>query len=164
MKRLAITFFMLLCSTAAFASDPCCGIKSMDLKTGVVKASPFAPVDGARVFEFTVTNATLLRSLKAGDAINADFATNFVTLKSGQRFPLRLAPSTPCCSIKSINLKTGLVGFAPVDGARVFAFTVTNATLLRSLKAGDAINADFVTNFVTLKGGERFPLRLAQNR
>lgn len=164
MKRLVVTFFMLLCSTAAFAGEPCCGIKSIDLKTGVVKGSPYSPVDAARAFEFTVTNATLLRSIKAGDAINADFAKNTVTLKGGERFPLRLAPSAPCCSIKSIDLKTGVVGFAPVDGARVFEFTVTNATLLRSLKAGDAINADFTTNFVTLKGGERFSLRPVQNR
>ncbi|MDQ6801033.1 MAG: copper-binding protein [Acidobacteriota bacterium] len=164
MKRLVIPFLMLLCSAAAFAGEPCCGIKSIDLRTGVVKA---VDTRSSKVFEFTVTNATLLRSLKVGDAINADFAKNIVTLKAEERIPLRLAPFSPCCGIRSIDLKTGIVKAAPhqpPDGARVFEFTVTNATLLRSLKVGDAINADFATNFVTLKAGERFPLRLAPNR
>jgi Cu/Ag efflux protein CusF len=161
MKRLVLTFFLVFCSTAAFAGEPCCGIKSIDLKTGVVRA---LDMRNSKLFEFTVTNASLLRSLKVGDAINADFAKNIVTLKAEERIPLRMAPFEPCCGIKSIDLKTGVVRFSPVDGARAFEFTVTNAALLRSLKVGDALNANFTTNFVTLKAGERFPLRLAQNR
>jgi Cu/Ag efflux protein CusF len=99
MKRLVFTFFLLLYATAVFAYDPCCSIKSIDLKTGIVKAAPnqppdgFSPVDSARSFEFTVTNATLLRSLKAGDAINADFAKTSSLSKRANAFRCALCRS-----------------------------------------------------------------------
>ena len=98
MKRLGITLFLLLCSTGAFAIGPCCGIKSINTNTGVVVAVPnqppdgghYSPVDGFRAFEFTVRNAAVLRSLKVGDPVGADFAKKLAIIKSGERFPLRL--------------------------------------------------------------------------
>jgi hypothetical protein len=51
MERLVFTFFVLLCSTAAFAGEPCCAIKSIDLKTGAVTA-----VDARQATPSTLTS------------------------------------------------------------------------------------------------------------
>src|SRR5712691_4003021 len=72
-------------------------------------------------------------------------------------------PFKPNCAITSINTKTGVVTASIIDGGtatlkasggvKSFRFFVKDATLLNSLKVGDAIFADFNTHEVFTSTG-----------
>ena len=71
---------------AQAAVDPCCSITSIDATSGVVTAREKAI---GRSFQFKVTDAQLLGSLKPGQAVYANYARRLVSLDG----------STPCCKI-----------------------------------------------------------------
>jgi hypothetical protein len=72
----------------AEASEPCCGIVAIDTRTATVTAKD---TKTGRTFQFKVSDAALLRGLKVGQAVWADFTTMKVSLQ-----PER---SEPCCNI-----------------------------------------------------------------
>jgi hypothetical protein len=71
----------------ANAATPCCGITAIDARTGIVTARDTV---SQRTFQFKVPDARLLRTLRVGQKIFADFTARTVTLAANQR---------PCCSI-----------------------------------------------------------------
>lgn len=61
---------VLLAPSPAKAAAPCCGVTAIDTRTGVVAAQDKA---SKRRFEFKVDNATLLKGVRVGQAVDADF-------------------------------------------------------------------------------------------
>ncbi|HYL13974.1 MAG TPA: GH25 family lysozyme [Terriglobales bacterium] len=188
---------------------PCCSITAINTSTGVVTANVSA---NGNIFQFKVTNAALLNSLKVGQGVYANFTTNQVSLDGttaccaittspappppappagGAPPPAanqpaagpaatssaatsspamssatksvaapmavgaigsKLAPPPPCCSITAIDTNAGVV-FAKVNANDdIFEFKVTDATLLKSLKTGQGVYANFTTMQVSLDG------------
>ena len=74
--------------------DPCCAITSIDGETGIVTAR--VTVTG-RMLAFKVTDAALLRSLRIGQTIIADFPAKRVSIK----------PAETCCAIVSADVPAG---------------------------------------------------------
>ncbi len=62
------------------------------------------------------------------------------------------APIGPCCPIKSINAGTGIVTAVETATGRSFQFSVKDRALLKSLRVGQAVSADFNTSRVTISG------------
>jgi hypothetical protein len=56
---------------------PCCGVTAIDQRSGVVTARENAR---GRTFQFTVTNAALLRTVRIGQEVYANFTTQQVSL------------------------------------------------------------------------------------
>ena len=69
---------------------------------------------------------------------------------------LALAPRaeaiTPCCDIAGIHAKTGLVTARVTATGKTFQFKVNDMKLLRSLKVGQKVAADFGTQKVSVDG------------
>jgi lysozyme len=72
--------------TSPAPTPPCCSITAINTSTGLVTAKENAT---GKIFQFKVTNAALLNSLKIGQGVYANFATGQVSLDG----------STMCCSI-----------------------------------------------------------------
>lgn len=72
------------------AVEPCCNITAIDARSGIVTARE---IGSKRTFQFEVKNAALLRSLKVGQPISADFGTRKVSINYAE----------PCCNITSIQ-------------------------------------------------------------
>jgi Cu/Ag efflux protein CusF len=152
--------------------EPCCSITSINVVTGVVTAK----VNSAgQIFQFKVTDAGLLRSLKVGQGVFASFQTQKVSVDGiqpccaivsvgklggtgraavGQNLGNQVNPGEPCCEITNIQ-------FGPVDGlvtAKVnstgqsFQFKVTDTALLNSMKVGQGIFANLKTQKVSVDG------------
>jgi len=71
----------------AWAVDPCCAITSINAN-GRVTAKQLA---GKRVFQFQVTDQTILRSLRVGQQVHADFTAMKVSVQPDG--------ADPCCFI-----------------------------------------------------------------
>jgi hypothetical protein len=92
---------------AADAATPCCGITGISAD-GLVTAQE---TDSKRVFQFRVDDKALLSSLHVGQAINADFGAQKVSVNgvtpccsivsggAAAAVPAAAQPGTPCCSI-----------------------------------------------------------------
>jgi hypothetical protein len=103
------------------SAEPCCGILSIGPVDGIVGAEPpdgIGPVDGITLVRNNITGRTFLfyadasdkNNLHVGDAINADLTTNkIIAIKNvAKTYAISQPnPATPCCSIASIELKTG---------------------------------------------------------
>src|SRR6202171_3239975 len=106
---IAITIMMLTMGQPLYAQNPrppqvpnrqalaaptppaaCCPITAIDTSTGVVTAKENA---AGKIFQFKVTDAALLKSLKVGQGVYANFGAMQVSLDG----------STVCCSIISIG-------------------------------------------------------------
>jgi hypothetical protein len=59
----------------------------------------------------------------------------------------------PCCTITSVNAKSGLVNARALDGSRTFQFTVKNKSALSQLRVGQQIYGDFGTHQVSINEG-----------
>jgi Cu/Ag efflux protein CusF len=70
--------------------DPCCGITSVNAKSGLVNARA---LDGSRTFQFTVKDKSALSQLRAGQPVYADFGTNKVSVNGAE----------VCCNIKALK-------------------------------------------------------------
>ena len=158
---------------AAKPVNPCCAITSIDATSGVVTAKVNST---GKSFQFKVSDAALLNSLKAGQGVFANFKTQRVSVNGlqpccqitslgagakplgpvdGAKFGSAANPGTPCCQITSIN-RAG-----PVDGivtakvnatGQTFQYKVTDAALLNSLKVGQGVFANFKTRQVSVNG------------
>ena len=73
----AIFAATLMTVAPASAASPCCGVVSVDTRSGVVTAQDQAT---QRRFEFKVENAILLRRIQPGQAVSADMASGKVTI------------------------------------------------------------------------------------
>ena len=74
----AVCAAALLLLTPAWAATHCCGVVSIDTRSGVVTAQDKAT---QRRFEFKVENAILLRRIQPGQAVTADFAAGKATVE-----------------------------------------------------------------------------------
>jgi hypothetical protein len=63
----------LLLAAEAQAADPCCAIKAINKRTRVVTAQELAT---GRTFQFKVPSRAVLRGLKVGQKVSADFGTH----------------------------------------------------------------------------------------
>jgi hypothetical protein len=78
MKRIRILGFLLLgISLQAQAANPCCTVTAIDARTGVVMAKDNA---SARAFQFKAPNVSLLRELRIGAPVYANFSAKQVSL------------------------------------------------------------------------------------
>ena len=74
---LASFLAIVLLATPAWAGEPCCAVTAIDARAGMVTAREAAT---GRTFQFKVSDAALLKSLKVGQKISADFKAMTVTL------------------------------------------------------------------------------------
>jgi len=70
----------------AEAAAPCCVVVAIDAKSGLVTAKNFAT---GKTFQFKVGDKALLKGLKIGQKVAADFASGKVTVDG----------ISPCCNI-----------------------------------------------------------------
>jgi Cu/Ag efflux protein CusF len=168
---IGLMLIMLCASTVppAFAGDPCCGITGM-AAGGLVTAQETAT---GKTFQFQVTDPALLKSLRMGQTIHADFTTmkvsvqpdgiepccNIASAASGPTGTAKLpnAPmptmhrGDPCCRITGMAAG-GLVTAQETATGKTFQFQVTNQVLLKSLRVGQKVYADFGTQQVSVDG------------
>ena len=152
----------------AAAGDPCCSITAINIKTGMVSAKETAT---GRTFQFKVADKGALAGLKAGQRIHADFTTMKASLRPDGAAPccsvvkLSAAPgvaagrvkvfgASPCCSITAINPNTGLVTAVETGSKRTFQFKATDTKILKTLKVGQPVYANFPTQQVSVDGAE----------
>jgi Cu/Ag efflux protein CusF len=138
------------------AAEPCCGITGIDARTATVTAKETAT---GRSFTFKVPNAALLKNLKIGQTVYANFATSQVSVDGAVPCCSIVAvssaaakPAEPCCTITQIDLRTGLAVAKETATGRTFSFKVTDNNLLRSLKVGQAVYANFGSKQVSVNG------------
>jgi Cu/Ag efflux protein CusF len=147
--------------TKSTDATPCCAISALNISQKLVTAQDKA----GKTFQFQVLDAALLRSLKVGQAVFADFTTGKVRIHGlepccGIVRPAEPAgnagadPGEPCCNVTSIDAATGIVTARVTASGRVFRFQVKDAALLGSMKAGQKVFADFGTKRVRVHGSE----------
>lgn len=68
--------------------EPCCNVVAIDAKTGIVSARDKTT---GKTFKFNVSDKAMLKGLKAGDAVQANFAAGQVAIK---KYSVE-----PCCNI-----------------------------------------------------------------
>lgn len=162
-------------------SDPCCTITAFDRRTGLVTASDpgsgqsfqfiAAPSQrrslevGQKVWaNFETQKVAVDNAAPCCSMVNVTPATTGAAGVQRQVKPAEPAgaaggvqrqvrPSEPCCGITSVNTKTGLVTATDKTSGRVFQFQVTDAALIRTLKTGQSVAADFGAGKVTIHGG-----------
>jgi hypothetical protein len=131
--------------------DPCCAIASIDGDTGIVTARVTAT---RRALAFKVTDGALLRSLRVGQTVSADFKARRVTVNGVAPCCeiLTLEPEgvDACCAITGINAGTGAVSARIAATGRELTFKVTDAALLPALRIGQSIVADFPASRVSV--------------
>src|SRR5438128_6116155 len=85
MKSLLAAVIIAALGSAAWAGDPCCGIKAIDMQSGVDR-------EGVRANATPVSipdSSSRARGKKVGEAVIADFKTNSVSVQGGtQHFSL----------------------------------------------------------------------------
>lgn len=86
--------------------QPCCNITGINTQTGIAAAKENAT---GRMFSFQVTDANLLKSLKIGQGVYANFRANQASLDG----------KTACCKIVSGLSAEGPAAAAPAAGARL---------------------------------------------
>ena len=88
----AFALAVLAWPVPAGAIEPCCNVTAIDAKTQTVSARE---AKTGRTFQFRVTDARILSSLKIGQAVHADFKTLKVSVQPDAQ--------EPCCAV--INLR-----------------------------------------------------------
>jgi Cu/Ag efflux protein CusF len=163
---LLATCVLLLSASSAQAQrtkstdgEPCCSIAVIDLQKALITAR-----DNARktTFQFEVKDAALLKSLRVGQAVFADFATGKVRIHGSEpccsitspTVKPDVNPAEPCCAITALNAATGIVTAKEIATGRMFRFEVKDMKLLGSLKVGQKVFADFGSSKVRIHGVE----------
>lgn len=136
-------------------SEPCCAIVSINVAQSIATARDKA----GKTFQFSVKDGALLKSLRVGQAVSADFATGRVAVNGAAPCCAivgkpSVQPAQPCCSIMAVDAATGIVTATETATGRVFRFEVKDAALLKSLKLGQKVSADFGTSKVRIHGAE----------
>jgi hypothetical protein len=128
------------------------------------------------VIRFKPADPAQIRNLKTGQPVSVDLAAGKVSVGGGRSVSGFIVPnqdaehaadvnfggvegngatsSEPCCSITAITLKTAVVTAREKSTGRVFRFDVKDADLLKSLRIGQAVFADFGTSKVRIHGAE----------
>jgi hypothetical protein len=70
MKRLLAALALLVLCIPAWGGEPCCGVVSVDPRSGIVTVREKS---SARTFAVRIDNAILLQKVQAGQAVDADF-------------------------------------------------------------------------------------------
>ena len=155
---------IFLSAPQARAASACCGITNIDVKTQLVTAKE--TVTG-RTFTFKVSDAKLLNSLKVGQGVYANFATKQVSIdgKTACCSMVSVSVTTAtnligssaknpvhCCSIASIDLNAAVVTATETATGKTFQFKVGDAALLKSLRTGQGVYANFGAQQVSVDG------------
>jgi Cu/Ag efflux protein CusF len=147
----------------------CCGITAINTSTGMVTAQEHAT---GKIFQFKVTDPAVLKSLKVGQGVYANFGARQVSVDgivpccgivSAATGPAmagtaagaiqnKLAPVQPCCGITAINASTGVVTAKVNATGKAFEFKVADSALLNSLKVGQGVYANFGASQVSVDG------------
>ena len=169
-SMLPLWALLLLVPSAVFAQvrtkssdgEPCCNVTAINAATGLVTAQGA----GIKSFQFRVRDAALLRTIKVGQSVYADFATgkvrlhgaepccSIVTPSAADAARASMDPGEPCCSITAVNNATAIVTAVDQASGRSFRFEVKDAALLRTLKVGQKVFADFGSSKVRIHGAE----------
>ena len=155
------------------APPPAASVTSVDARTGVVTAKVNA---SGQQFEFTLSNAAQVKTLRIGQPVYANFTTKQVSL-DGQHVAGQIisvgavprpkgagapgaqsvpgpdkAPTAACCVITALANEAGVVtGKVNATGAQ-FQFTLNDPAALRSLQIGEPVYANFNDHRVSLDG------------
>jgi Cu/Ag efflux protein CusF len=150
-------------------ATPCCGITAIDTNTGMVTAQEHAT---GKTFHFKVTDTAVLKSLKVGQGVYANFAASQVSVDnltpccnivSAAAAPAtagtaagaiknKVAPVAPCCNITAIDINTEVVTAKVNATGKAFEFKVADSALLNSLKIGQGVYANFGASQVSVDG------------
>ena len=76
-RRLAVVLFLFGISLPLYAEGPCCTVTAVDSRTGLVTGKETAT---GRMFQFQAGNAALLKSLRPGTPVYANFTAKQVSL------------------------------------------------------------------------------------
>jgi hypothetical protein len=137
---LGVVFALVLCAPIdVSAGEPCCSITAIDARSGVVSARDSAT---GRTFQFTLDDATLLPTIKVGQAVDADFKTMKVTVHP--------AGGAVCCAVAAVNARTGAVSVRDLATGRTSELTVSDAKLLATLKVGQTVVANVSAGSITV--------------
>jgi hypothetical protein len=150
MKRAALLIGLAAVSGARLAAQtpPCCSVTAIEAATGVVSGKVTA---NSNVFQFKVTNARTLASLKVGQAVYVNFTTHQVsldgraaccTVSSGPspaaKLPLTPAPSpataigvNPANRVPATSLSLPTITYGTPHAPLLRAANVTVAQLAR---------------------------------
>ncbi len=149
--------FLLLSTSSAQAQrnkssdgEPCCNITAINAATSTATARDKA----GKTFQFQVRDVALLKTLRVGQPVSVDYGTRKVSVDGGAPCCklIEVAPEEPCCGVMAVDLATGIVTAKELATARVFRFEVKDAAVLRSLKVGQKVFADFGTSKVRIHG------------
>jgi len=163
-RALLVALALLVWVPPADAGDPCCSITAINIKTGMVSAKETAT---GRTFQFKAT-PQLAGTLKVGQPIHADFKSMQASVRPDGSQPCcnvvnlsapgvaagreRVFGASPCCNITAINPKTGLVTAVETGTKRTFQFKATDTKVLKTLKVGQPVYANFPTQQVSVDG------------
>ena len=89
-RRLAVVLFLFGISLPLYAEGPCCTVTAVDSRTGLVTGKETAT---GRMFQFQAGNAALLKSLRPGTPVYANFTAKQVSLDG----------RSSCCQIVSVS-------------------------------------------------------------
>lgn len=64
--------------------------------------------------------------------------------------PPEVGAATPCCTITSIDMKTGIVTAKDTATGETFEFKLGNAAQIRNIRIGDQVSTDSQTREVTV--------------
>lgn len=70
---------------------------------------------------------------------------------SGQKLRDKLTPATPINDVVAIDAKTGIVTARDQTTGKTFKFQVNDKAMLRGLRAGDAVDANFAAGQVAIR-------------
>ncbi len=151
-------------SAHAQKEEPCCSITAIHAKARVVAARE---AKTGRKFQFKVGELVLLKSLKVGQRIHADFATQKVSVDGvalccgivqsarsagANRAKEKVAQEPPCCSLTAIDRTTGVVSARNRTSGQVVSFKVSHAKFLAGLRVGQRVDLANI-------GGDRLVVR-----
>ncbi|HYL61156.1 MAG TPA: hypothetical protein VE077_00920 [Candidatus Methylomirabilis sp.] len=99
---------------AAKPGNPCCQVTGINSTTGVVTAKVNS---SGQTFQFTINDAALLKSLRVGQGVYANFKTNQLSL-DGKSAAGTIISIGPVDGAKPIGPVDGVRPIGPVDGAK----------------------------------------------
>jgi hypothetical protein len=64
--------------------------------------------------------------------------------------PPEVSAGTPCCTVTTVNVKTGIVTAKNTATGETFKFRLVEAAQIGNIKVGDQVSTDFQTRQVTV--------------
>ena len=132
------------------SAAPCCGITSINAKSGQVIARVTAT---GQTFTFTAS-PSVLSSMKVGQSVYANFTSKQVSVNGeAPCCAITAVTALPCCAITAINAKNGQVSARVTATGQTFTFTAS-PSVLSSMKTGQGIYANFTSQQVSVNGAQ----------